>query len=106
MNQGGNIDKAVTNFAKIYVMIAISAVILIIYVLLKNVTGNSGKYWQCVVTSKHTDPEYPNLKITTGTFQFYDKTDEEIKDFAKSNTFTDSLVTQTCKCRKITGKSP
>lgn len=76
------------------VMISLFVIIAVImYLILDN-----QKCWQCEIITKHTDPDYPALKQTTGLFYYCDKTEEQIREFEKSNTVADSLLIQSCKC--------
>ena len=76
-------------------MKAIWLVLILIFLPVKCESYQYDKCWDCTVTTKFLERDL----IVIGKFPLCDQTQTEMQHFVKINTYSDSILIQTCKCK-------
>lgn len=79
---------------------AFIGMILILTYLAIAQSCDRNKCWRCEVHTKYFKPNPSGPIEYIGVYEFCDVTDEYIRQFAKNNAYTDSLIQQIVICDK------
>jgi len=78
------------------------SIVMLGLVFMSSCSGERQKCWECIIVTKYHDPLYPNLVEVKGTFQYCDTIPiQDMQHFQNVNTYSDSTMTQTCKCKYV-----